>query len=156
MGSHHAMHHSVRQHPQLSSLTHLTQCPGSHITIEGNIMQSPMASACRKMNGTVELMTSLIVYWGGATAFMVYRATPKGGVISPTSMFSTDIAPNQTGSNPKEIIAGTKMGMVRRMMAAESMKQPSISITTCMIPMMTRGCTGSARTNWAMACVAPT
>jgi hypothetical protein len=49
-------------------------------------------------------------------------------------------------------MAGTKMGMVNRMMA-ESMKQPSISMTNCIMAMITRipqlqdklghGCVGS-------------
>jgi hypothetical protein len=54
---------------------------------------------------------------------MTYTLIPTGGVITPISVTSTIITPNQIGSKSKSITTGSRIGIVSVISANESIKQ---------------------------------
>ena len=66
----------------------------------------------------------------GAMPLMTKRLSPTGGVMSPVSTTMSTMMPNQiavsSGLRPRssDMTMGKKIGMVRRIMESESMRQP--------------------------------
>ena len=59
-----------------------------------------------------------------ATVHAANRLTPKGGVIMPSARLTTMMMPKCTGSIPKCMATGTKMGASTMMAAEVSMNMP--------------------------------
>jgi hypothetical protein len=71
------------------------------------------------------------------------------GVISPTSMLTVMITPNQTGSKSAAMRIGSRIGAVIRMIAAGGRKHPAISKRTLIAAIRTQGLTSRLPTHSA-------
>src|SRR6202030_3706648 len=99
-------------------------CDGSHSARIGNAIRITSRIKSVTMNGStplniVEKLTSC------TTLLMTKTFMPTGGGMSPSTTVMTMITPNQIGSKPSCMITGKMIGMVRMIMASESMRQPS-------------------------------
>ena len=67
-----------------------------------------------------------MVVSGDAMPFMTNRDRPKGGEIVASSKFSSMIAPNQIGAQPKVLTMGMKMGMMGEVdySKSQALKEP--------------------------------
>ena len=83
---------------------------------------------CRKSaarNGKIPFQTvSSSIPMSLATPAIMKVFIPIGGVIMAISAILTKIIPNHIGLNPRLTIKGKNMGMVRKVIAATSRKQP--------------------------------
>ena len=61
------------------------------------------------------------------TPLMTKTLRPTGGVMNPISNTTTIITPYQMGLKPRALITGNIMGVVRIIMATQSIKQPRIT-----------------------------
>src|SRR6266540_3689391 len=91
----------------------------------------------------------------GATPLTTNSTRPNGGVIVAISMLSSMIAPNQIGEKPSVVTIGKKIGIVSIMIDSGSMKQPMISMTTCIAATTSNGDSGMAITVWTRPDDAP-
>ena len=96
--------------------------PGSHRLSWGNatVIARKITSMIKK--GNTPLISSILEI---SKLFLTRKKfMPMGGVISAISIFITNNIPNQSGSKPRSVIIGIKIGTVSIIMVIPSIKHP--------------------------------
>ena len=91
--------------------------------IAGTYVSNNNVAIIKTKNGMIPLMTTSNVV--SPTREATNKFTPSGGVIKPIAKLVTMMIPKCTGSTPKAVTTGNKIGAKIMMAHTVSMKQPT-------------------------------
>ena len=99
---------------------------GSHKVIDGKAISSASLRMSAYRNGITPFQIEL-VGTSGSMLLITKMFMPTGGLIMPISTTQTISTPNQTGSSPRCLISGKKIGTVSRIIDSSSIAVPRIT-----------------------------